>query len=73
MYQRNGWYYTKPRNHPAVALGTKNKKLATKLEAKIKTDIEEGRYFPSTKSKYMTMGELTGKYNDDRETEKLST
>ncbi len=72
MYQRNGWYYTKPRNHPAVALGTKNKKLATKLEAKIKTDIEEGRYFPSTKSKYMTMGELTGKYNDGRETEKLS-
>lgn len=71
-YKRNGWYYTKPRGHKAVALGTKIKRVADRLEAKINTDISEGRYFPSSKSKYLSIGDLTARYNDERESEKLS-
>lgn len=71
-YKRNGWYYCKPRGHKAVALNTKNGKIATRLEAKIKADVELGRYFPNTKSRFMTIGELTKRYNDERSNEKLS-
>ena len=71
-YKRNGWYYTKPRGHKARALHTKSAKLAKRLEAKINTEVEEGRYFSSSKSKYLTIGDLTARYNDEREFEKLS-
>ncbi len=71
-YKRNGWYYMKPRGHKQIALGTKSKKLAKRFEAKIQTDVEEGRYFPNTKSKHLSIGDLTARYNDERETGKLS-
>lgn len=65
MFKRGGVWWTCIRQEGRKiqkSLETSDKKLAKAIEAKVKTEIVEGRYFVKPKIEFVTVNELIDKY-----------
>jgi hypothetical protein len=65
LYKRDKIWWMKGtvRGRPVYeSTGTKNKKLAEKIYAKWKYDLEEGRWFPQDAEQNILMGDIIDKY-----------
>jgi integrase len=65
MYKRGNVYWCKitlPGRKPLCQSLGKNKKLAKALEAKIRADIHEGKFFEKNEGEYLTVADLLDMY-----------
>lgn len=68
MFKRGGVYWLKIRCDGRIvqkSLGTSNKKLAKAIEAKIRAEIVEGKYFEALEGESKTFKELADKYFEE--------
>lgn len=65
MFKRGGVWWTRIRHNGKKiqkSLKTADKKLAKSIEAKVRTEIVEGKYFDKLKGEFITVAELVDKY-----------
>jgi len=68
MFKRGGIFWCKIRHNGRIiqeSLGTKNKKLATAIENKIRSDLTEGKYFDCLEERTKTFADLAKKYEEE--------